>query len=384
MMTLTLQRCAASALVLLSLACAGCLSLQPVASSLPPGLTMIPVAEQLLPQSPVAVSSDGSQLALVRREGLLLRPLTGNSEQKLSADLPVALAFNPDGSELAAAFVTADGSRLRRFATSNGEVLAEISFPGRCEALLSREGEWLAFVTILESFRFGGNLRSRLLRWDGVQTPVESSLNDATLDRSTLADKNVLLTTLRPQLSPHGDEILFLRLHDPPAFDPYLAVVLYHLETGSAHLVTKLPNLIGAATYLDGGELVAYGDGINLVKIVDPWREKEDQRLARSGHELAASPAGDMLWVDETLLQRDGQVLLNFAPRTQPVRFLPGGRLLLRDPERLWLLSGLPAMSSEPPVHDTEEVRLLRKWRADGLINVREYSERVGNERVTR
>lgn len=377
MMTLPLHRCAASALVLLSLACAGCLAPLPVESPLPSGLSMTPVAVQLLPQSPVTVSRDGSQLALVRREGLFLRPLAGKGEQRLSTELPVALAFNPDGSELVAAFIAADGSRLRRYATNSGEVLAEISFPGRCEALLSREGEWLVFVTTLESFRFGGNMRSRLLRWDGVQVPVESLLNDTTLDRSTLADKNALLTTLRPQLSPHGDEILFLRLHDPPAFDPYIEVVLRHLETGSDRLIVKLPQATGAATYLDGGELVAYGDGINLVKIVDPWREKESQRLARSGHQLAAPPVGEMLWVDETLLRRDGQVLLNFAPTAQPVSFLRGGGVLLRDPERLWLLSGLPPASAEPPEHDTEQLQLLRKWRAEGLIDMREYTDRV-------
>lgn len=378
MLTLSLHRCAVSVLVLLSVVCTGCLAPLPVESPLPPGLTMTPVAVQLLPQSPVAVSRDGSQLALMRRDGLLLRPLEGNGEQKFSTELPVALAFNPDGSELVASFVTADGSRLRRFATSTGEVLGEISFPGRCEALLSREGEWLAFVTTLESFRFGGNMRSRLLRWDGVQAPVESSLNDTTLDRSTLADKNALLTTLQPQLSPHGDEILFLRLHDPPAFDPYIEVVLRHLDTGSDRLIAKLPQLRGAATYLDSGELVAYGDGIKLVRIVDPWRGKESERLVRPGHELAAPPAGDMLWVDETLLRRDGQVLLNFAPQTQPVSFLSGGRLLLRDKERLWLLSGLPAAASVPPMQDTEQLRLLRKWRAEGLIDIREYTERVG------
>ena len=378
MMTLTLHRCAASALVLLSLACAGCLAPLPVESPLPPGLTMTPVAEKLLPQNPVAVSRDGSQLALVRREGLFLRPLDGNDEQKLSTELPVALAFNPNGTELAAAFVAAAGSRLLRFSTSSGETLGEITFSGRCEALLSREGEWLAFATTLEYFRFGGNMRSRLLRWDGVQAPIESSLNDTTLDRSTLADKNALLTTLRPQLSPHGDEILFLRLHDPPAFDPYIEIVLRHLETGSDRLIVKLPQRRGAATYLDGGELVAYGDGINLVKIVDPWREKESPRLARPGHRLAAPPAGEILWVDATLLRRDGQVLLNFAPQTRPVSFLSGGRLLLRDKERLWLLSGLPPAAAEPPVHDLEQLQLLRKWRAEGLIDVREYAERVG------
>jgi hypothetical protein len=377
MSTILLRRGPASVLLLLSLICAGCLATPPVETSLPPGLTVAPVTAQLLPQSPVAVSSDGNLLALVHREGLFLRPLADGIEKQLSTDLPLALAFNPNGTELVAAFVAVDGSRLRRFATSTGEVLAEISFPGRCEALLSREREWLAFVTTLESFRFGGNLRSRLLRWDGVQVPVESALNDTTLDRSTLAVAGGLLATLRPQLSPHGDEILFLRLHDPPAFDPYIEVVLHHIEAGSDRLVAKLPQLSGAATYLDGGELVAYGNG-EMVKIVDPWREKESQRLARPGHLLTAPPSGEMLWVDETLLHRDGQVLLSVAPQTQPVSFLGSGRLLLRNNERLWLLRGLPVAASAPQEHDTESLQLLRKWRAAGLIDVREYTERVG------
>jgi hypothetical protein len=380
MLTLSLHRCTVSVLLLLSLACTGCLAPLPVESPLPSGLTLAPIATRLVPQSPVAVSADGALLALVQSDGLFLRPLNDNVAKKLSTDLPIALAFNPHGTELAAAFVVADGSRLRRYATNNGEVLGEISFTGRCDALLNREGEWLIFVTTMEVFRFGGNLNSRLLRWDGERAPAESLLNNMTLYHPILAERGDLSATLSPQLSPHGDEILFLRLHDPPAFNPYFAVVLRHLETGSERLVAKLPQLRvrGAAIYLEGGDLVAYGDGINLVRIVEPWSETEHQRLSLPGYQLAAPFSGEMFWVDATLLQRDGQMLLNFAPQTQPVRFLPGGRLLLRDPERLWLLSGLPVMPSEPPEQDAEQLRLLRKWRADGLINVREYTERVG------
>ena len=376
MSTLSLRRCMASALLPLSLTLAGCLATLPVETPLPSGVTMVPVAAQLLQRSPVSVSRDASLLALVRREGLFLRPLDGGVEKQLSAEIPSALAFNPSGTELAAAFVVGEGSRLRRYSVGNGEVVTEISFPGRCEALLSREGEWLAFVTTLQSFGFGGNLRSRLLRWDGVAPPVESLLNDMTLDLSTLAESKELSATLRPQLSPYGDEILFLRLHDPPAFDPYLAVVLRHIETGSHRLVAKLPKQ-GAATYLEGGELVAYGDGINLVKIVEPWSEKEEESLVRPGRRLLAPPAGEIFWVDQTLLRRDGQVLMNFTEQAQPIAFLADGRLLLRDKVRLWLLSGLPVALSEPPV-ETEHRRLLRKWRAEGLIDVREYTERIG------
>lgn len=376
MSTFSLRRCTVS-VFLIAFIFSGCLATPPVDLPLPPGLTMQPVAEKLLPQSPVVVSPDGSLLALVRRDGLFLRSLVSGVEKKLSVEHPVVLSFDSTGNELAAAFLAADGSRLQRFATRDGEVLGEISFSGRCEALLNRQGEWLAFVTTVETFRFGGNLRSRLLRWDGVQAPTEELLNDVTLDRSTLADKEALLATLRPQLSPYGDEILLLRLHDPPAFDPYIAVVLRHLETGSERLVAKLPKLRGAAIYLDGGESVAYGDGI-MVRIVDPWSEKEKQRLSRPGQQLAASSSGEILWVDESLLRRDGQIVTSFAPAAQPVTFLTDGRLLLRNQERLYQLSGLPAGSSEPPTPASDRLLLLRKWRAEGLIEVREYTERVG------
>lgn len=375
-----LCRCTVSVLVPAFLLTA-CLATPTIELPLPPGLSRETVAEKLLPQSPVAVSPDGSLLALVRADGLFLRSLQGGAEKKLSAEHPVALAFKPGGAELAAAFPTADGSRLQRFATSDGEILGKISFPGRCEALLSRQGEWLAFVTTLQSFRFGGNLSSRLLRWDGAQAPVEELLNDVTLDRSTLADKEALLATLRPQLSPYGDEILFLRLHDPPAFDPYIAVVLRHLETRSERTVAKLPKLSGSAIYLADGELVAYSDGL-MVRIIEPWSDKEQQRLPMSDLRLAASPSSEILWLDNALLRSNGQIVTSFSPSAQPVTFLTDGRLLLRDKERLSLLSGLPAGALEPPTPASDRLLLLRKWRAEGLIDVREYTEQVGKRKV--
>jgi len=376
MSTFSLRRCTVS-VFLLAFIFSGCLAPSPLESLLPPSLTMQPVAEGLLPQSPIAVSSDGSLLALVRLDGLFLLSRPNDIETTLTAEHPLAVVFNPQGSELAVAFSTADGSRLQRIATSNGKVLAEISFSGRCEALLSRQGEWLAFVTTVETFRFGGNLRSRLLRWDGKQAPIEELLNDVTLDRSTLAEKETLWATLRPQLSPHGDEILFLRLHDPPAFDPYMAVVLRHLETGSERTVAKLPKMSGAAIYLDDGELIAYGDGL-MVRVVEPWSEKEKQRLSRSGQQLAASPAGEIIWADNDLLQRDGQIVMSFAATAEPLAFLADGRVLLRDNNRLYQLSGLSVARPETPAPASDRLLLLRKWRAEGLIDVREYTERVG------
>lgn len=377
-MLMRLCRPGVAPLLLLVLICAGCLA-PPVKTPMPPGVAIALVTTGVQPLSPVAVTPDESLIALVRRDGLYLYPLADSGEKRLSADRPIALAFSPQGTELVAAFLAADGERslIRRYDARSAALLAEISFPGRCDALLNRDGEWLIFVTTMEVFRFGGNLSSRLLRWDGMHVPAESLLKNMTLFHTHLAEKGDLSATLRPQLSPHGDEILFLRLQDPPAFDPYLSVVLRHLETGSERLVAKLPRLRGAATYLDGGELVAYGDGINLVKIVEPWSETEHQRLSRPGQELAAPAVGEILWVDETLLGRDGQVLMNFAGQVQPVSFLADGRMLLRDKERLWLLSGLSRVTSGSLLPDSEQLRQLRKWRAEGLIDVREYAERV-------
>lgn len=362
---------------------AGCLAPAPsLRAPLPAGISAEMVAEGLKAESPVAVTRDGSFLALVRRDGLFLRSLADGREERISSELPIAVTFNPQGTELAAAFPAEAGSLLRRYSASSGELLAEISLSGRCEALLSREGEWLAFVTSVQTFRFGGNLRSSLLRWDGVHAQESSLLNDTTLDRSTLSVKESLLATLlRPQLSPYGDELLYLQLRDPPAFDPYLMVVLRHLETGSERLVAKLPKLTGAAVYFDGGDLVAYGDGIRQVNIVDPWQERVVARYPRPGALLASPLWGKILWVDDDLLHGDGQMLLSLDKESQPVSFLPDGRLLLRDRQgRLWLLRGLP-IPSHPPVSPPASFYLLRKWRAEGLIDSGEFVERVQQER---
>lgn len=376
MTNLLLWRCAAASILLL-LTCSGCLA-PLLTGSLPPGSSVIKIAGGLLPETPVALTSDGSLLALVRKDGLVLLSLEQGGEAKITSEIPVALAFNSQGSELVAAFVSVGGSRLQRYAIRDGQVLAEISFPGRCEALLSREGEWLVFVSHLEMFRFGGNMRSHLLRWDGMQIVKDVPLHETHLDRSTLAGQSRLLATIQPQLSPHGDEILFLRLQDPPAFDPYVAVVLRHLETGAERIVAKLPKIRGTATYLEGGDLVLYGDGAGLTTVVEPWQEKVVAHYPGPGSILAAPVSGDLAWMDDSLLRRNGQLLFRALREIQSVFFLSGQRLLLRENDRLWLFNGLQDESSLTSPPDSERILLLRKWRAEGLIEPQEFADLAG------
>lgn len=248
---------------------------------------------------------------------LILGGCLAYPEKSGDAGIGSLSAVNPAGDEIVSAYTVAQGTRLIRTSTPSGVTLGEIVFPGRCEALLARPGEWLIFVTTLESFRFGGNLRSRLLRWDGRQPPREFLLNDITLNRATLAVKEGLEHTLQPQLSPYGDEILFLRLHDPPAFDPYLEVVLYHLGSQDVHSVVKVPGLHAIAEYRDNGERIAWGDGRAAPKIVDPW-----------------------------------------------------------DPQGENLANEKVAVSSNPDVQ-AQRVLLLRKWRAMGLITAQEYARQI-------
>lgn len=206
---------------------------------------------------------------------LILAGCLAHPEQSALPDASPLSVMNPGGDEVLTAFAVDSGTRLVRSSPTSGAVFGEIVFPGRCEALLARPGEWLIFVTTLETFSFGGNLRSRLLRWDGLQPPREFPLNDTTLDRATLLDKERLAGTLQPHLSPYGDEILLLRLHDPPAFDPYLEIVLYHLDSQQVHSVAKVPGLYAVAEYRAHGDLVAWSDGRAPLKIVDPWSQEE-------------------------------------------------------------------------------------------------------------
>lgn len=353
--------------LLLFLWLAGCARL-PVTGNLPDGATLETLA-RIDPGAPFAADPEGGRVALVRDGLRILDPASG--EQLLSAESPAALAWADDGKRLAAAFAHGGGTLLKIFAGGRVEREAEIS--GRVDRLdWHPETGLFAAATTLEVYSFGANYKAVLYRWQGEGAPLATPLHDVTLKPLTLHNWGEhLYRTVRLEISPFGDEILYTRLHDPPAFSPYLKIVQQHLETGAEREVAHVALTSGGAVHA-ADETVLYGDGMRRSRRVDPWTASELQSWPTAGRTLAISRGGRYLLLDGRLY-RDGAEIAAF-PAGSEGRFSSGGRLFLRVDRRLYRLSGLeedPTPALAPAVRD--RLRKLRKWRSDGLISHDEY-----------
>lgn len=361
-----------AALLLLVLWLHGCSSL-PVIGALPPGI----VAGQSLrvtAGSPFAWHPDGETVAVVQDGLRLWTPATGELKS-LAPERPAAVAWSPEGTRLAAALVKGDDTQLTVF-DNKGNKVGGAALEGHVESLFwSPDHGLLAVATVLQPFTFGANLTLAIYRWQEPAAPVRTVLHEATLKPLTLHRWGALLHhTPNPALSSPGDELLFARLHDPPAFSPYLKIILRHLETGAEREVASVPITAGGAVFAAAGDATIYGDG-SVSRALDPWSGSGGETLPTPGQNLAVSPGGSYLFADGRLY-RDGALIAVF-PAEAVVRFSPqGSKLLLRHEQRLFMLSGLhekvPAPLSEA---SRQQLLLLRKWRSNGLISPQDYLE---------
>lgn len=347
---------------------------------LPPGFSVRDVAP-LAPESPLAVSRDGSRIALADRTGLHLRIVANGNGTTLSAERPTALVFSPQGDRLLAAFDRGADSELIVFTLAAATPADHTRFPGRARGLFWNENGILVLSEQLKVYKFGSNLQNFLHHWDGDgTTPLRSEkIHDVTLDPVTLKVWGGAISRLSPpRLSPWGDEILLPRLIDPPAFDPYLKLVIRHLISGAEREVaTGLPLDAGDAAYLaDGDEILHWGETGALR--VAPWSGETRRHLSSPGRTIAASADGDLLWLDGKIF-RNGDNILQLPPLARPVAWLTDGQLFFRWQERLWLLRGLPPAQPPLPVDPQQRERLLhlRNWRAQGLISPQDYLEQT-------
>lgn len=352
----------------------GCTAL-PLSPPLPSPLRLsAPI--RLAPDSPVAWSLDGMLLGYVA-DGLCLRSASDGLTRRIAAiESARQLVFSPDGRELAAALTVGDETLLRRYRIADGQLLAERQIAGRCSGLLwPRKGELLVVQTQTRSFSFGGNHVVRLMFWDGDDGVREVLLADTTLKPATLRDWGAaLFDVARPQLSPWGDELLLSVLRDPPAFAPYLEMLIVPLTAGPPHSVARLQLPGGNGTYIGSGdEVLVCGVAPRLIRI-DPWRETQ-QSLLLSGEEgLSLSPGGRYLLVDGALHADEG--LVTRFPATVRGYFGAGGRLALVHGEHLYVLEGLDDRSPFALLADEqtrERLLLLRQWRNRGLISHADY-----------
>ncbi|HEY6838161.1 MAG TPA: hypothetical protein VI389_05395 [Geobacteraceae bacterium] len=366
----------ASLLVALFLA-AGCARL-PVAAPLPPWFTVTSIAA-VEPTAPFACNPEEEGIAY-GREGLRLEAADGGEEHVLADDEPFLLSWSPDGGRLAAAFTGEGGTVLRLFA-ANGMSLGETLVPGNVGALGWNASELMAAAVTLETFSFGGTLRQLLYRWDGIAAPKAITLSSTTLMRSTVKQwGGALPGFFHLAVSPWGDAIVYTRFHDPPAFSPYLKVILRHLESGEEQELASVSLDAGGALFTPFGEAVLYGDGRGASSLIDPWAGGERPAHSLPGRALAFSPGATSLFIDGHLYREDKELAV-FTAASAGCFTRHGRELVVRSDGHLFRVAGLPPDETLAPEPQTRQRLLeLRKWRSEGLITAEEYRRTAGKE----
>ena len=359
----------------------GCVAL-PLNGGLPQGVALSPVS-RVERDTPLAWDPSGENVAMVLN-GLQTMAIATGSASLVSTDAPVALAWDSEGKRLAAALPLKEGTALRIF-SREGTILAETHVEGHVTTLAwNTSAELLAFAMELRSYKFGSLLKLFLIRWNGLDSPAVTVLsNDTMLKPQTNMELGERLPRILTMvLSPLHDEILYFRMHDPPAFAPYLTLILRNLESGVERRVANVSALSGGAAFSPDGERLLYGNGTDTTRWSDPRGGGEMPSIPSPGKNLALSPEGSYLLLDG-LLYRSGALIASFTPGSEGFFAPKGGRLLIRNGERLYLLTGLQESPPSPVVPAVRERLLtLHRWQIEGLISTEEY--KASKERIYR
>jgi hypothetical protein len=364
-------RCTLTIICLIFISLAGCAHL-PVTGVLPDGVRVTEVA-RVDADSPFALDAGGDTVAFTNG-GLRVKGLASGDERLVSDDVPTALAWSSDGKQLAAAFPLGQEAELRIY-DRQGNVQAQTRLAGRVSGLAWRpSSEILAFAVKQQVYSFGANLAEVLYLWDGKSEPVLTGLHETTLLPAILKRwEGGLRHALTFAVSPLDDEIVYARIYAPPAFAPYLKLMLRNLESGREREVATA-SLLSAGVFFPGnGEGILYGDGEGASRLLDPWGDRTITTFPSPGRTLALSPSGHYLLLDGHLY-RGGREIASFPAESVGVFAPRGGRLALRYGERLYLVANLPeepAVLRDPAT--TVHLRQLRKWLSEGLISTQDY-----------
>lgn len=363
----------------LSGAVTGCAHLQ-MHGMLPPGATVAEIGKCDV-QAPFDLDAKGEEIAFADG-GLRIRTPGSGRSRLISADSPCALAWSPDGRRIAAAFCRDNAGSLRIYGVEGG-LLAEVGINGRITGLAWRSmTEILAFDVRIKQFTFGANLAETILQWDGTGKPKELASIESTLRPSTMKEwKDFFMRSLTLRLSPQRDEILYASVKDPPAFTPYLRIVLHNLESGKGREIAKVSLDSGGAVFLGAGEAVLIGDGNSGSRVLDPWGDRVLRSIPTPGREMAVSPGGRYEMLDGTLY-REGVRTASFQDSCKGLFSGNGGHLAMECDSRLYMISGLgedlPAQRESGEIARLKE---LKKWLSEGLITPQDY-RRSGEKTV--
>lgn len=338
---------------------------------LPEGISITPLAE-LKGKGPIAWHPFGTMLA-AGTDGLRLLDLTTGRVTLLDPTEPAALVWSPDGTELATAWPQGESTRLTLMNIS-GTQLAEIVVPGLPDRLLwSIESGLLIITTQLKIYSFGGDLTLRLHRWNRQSPPSTATLHNTTIKPSTAKSwQQGQLSGSRAVLSPTGDEMLYLRLQDPPAFIGSYRLTLRHLVTDAEKQVASLPLTTGATQFIDDERVLVDAGGTESTELF-LWADNKSETRPYAGGPLVISPGG-RYWLVGGHLLRDGSDILHIQDLEQALFSPNGNRLLVQSNGNWHTIEGLiDAVKPTFKTDDLRKMRQLRNWRSRGLITPEEF-----------
>lgn len=187
-------------------------------------------------------------------------------------DSPEHSLRSPDGVLLAQSRTKGSDSLILLNSETEQSVVS-IALPGRVAWMAWHPaGDLLVVTTSLQQYSFGTSYQVWLHRCNGQSQPLTRTLADTTLKPSTLAAWGGQLPSLsQPVLGPQGDVLAFLRLHDPPAFDPYLKVMLLHLDGPGEMALGRQPLPGATLSFSRDGEVLSWSPGSGQTFQVQPW-----------------------------------------------------------------------------------------------------------------
>jgi hypothetical protein len=306
-----------------------------------------------------AADRNGLKIAVANR-GLTLVSLDSKSEQRLSPDQPIALSWSPDNLALAAAFSAGDYETRLVLYSAQGEILHETFLPVALSQMVwSVRGDLLATGFVLKTFSFGGNLQQLLYRVDGddLETTV---LSDTTLTLKTMQNILPVMQGVLPvAFSPSGDEMVYIQVHDPPQFSPFLQLLHRNWQTGGRRPLQRMPLQSLSLAWDKSGQSVIVRSSSGALKL-DLWPVAEDvfDLPVDSRYQFAN---GQLYDADELLADWGAGAHL---------QILSDGRFLVSVRKILYLGGGLQGESYE---EQSEKTWNLRRWRFEGLITPEEY-----------
>jgi hypothetical protein len=349
---------------------AGCAS-TPFTGPVPEGTTLsqLPLFDN---ETPVVWHPSGQSIN-ASQKGLIRYDLRTGDKAQIDSERPARMVWSPDSTRLAAAYRLDESTRIV-LRDAAGKQLAETILPGILDRLLwSEEVGLLVITSRLKIYSFGGDLRLTMHLWDGVSAPQSTVLYNATIRPSTSLDwEQGLIAGSEASLSPDQDEILYLQLHDPPAFQGSYYLTLRHLKTGAEKKIVSLPIGLRSIQFIDSDHVLVDNGNVGSMDLF-LWGDEANLGLPFAGKITAVSPGGHYRLIGEQLLLDKNPI--GHFPGVSAAAFSPdGSRLLLQIKKRWYLLDGLtesvrPTLSTS----DLEKLRQLRNWRSRGLITPQEF-----------